>query len=89
LNLEIMSHGKEPTFCSGHRLEVTDITLRSLGLLECITSWEVSLEPSLSDHRHVLFTLWGYVPVLLIRNPRGTNWSSFWEDLRDRLGRRP
>jgi hypothetical protein len=25
----------------------------------------------------------------LIRNPRGTNWCSFWEDLRERLERGP
>jgi len=29
------------------------------------------------------------VPVHLIRNPRGTNWVSFREDLRDRLERGP
>jgi hypothetical protein len=43
------------------------------------------LEPSLSDHRHILFTLRGSVPVLLTRNPRGPNWSSFREDMRERL----
>jgi len=35
---------------------VTDTTLGSFGLLESITSWEDSSEPSLSDHRHILFT---------------------------------
>jgi len=29
-NLEILNWGNEPTFCSGDRLEVTDITLGSL-----------------------------------------------------------
>jgi hypothetical protein len=33
-NLEILSRGKDPTFWSGHRFEVTDITLLSLGLLD-------------------------------------------------------
>jgi hypothetical protein len=66
---------------------VIDITLGSYGLLEIIVRWEVSWESSLSDHRHILFTLRGSVPVLLIRNPRGTNWGSFWEDLRDKLER--
>jgi len=46
---------------------------------------EVSLEPSLSDHRHILFTLQGSAPVLLIRNPRGTNWGSFRGSLREKL----
>jgi len=43
--------------------EVIDITLGSYGLLDSITGWEVSLEPSLSDHRHILFILRGSVPV--------------------------
>jgi hypothetical protein len=31
----------------------------------------------------------GPVPVLLIRNPRGTNWGSFQESLRKKLERGP
>ena len=58
-------------------------------LLESIIGWEVSSEPSLSDHRHILFILRGSVPERLIRNPRGTNWGSFREDLRDQLERGP
>jgi hypothetical protein len=56
-NLEILNQRNEPTFCSGGRSEVIDITLGSLRLLESIIGWEVSSEPSLSDHRHILFTL--------------------------------
>jgi hypothetical protein len=37
LNLEILNQGNEPTFCSGYRQEVIDITLGSFGLLESIT----------------------------------------------------
>ena len=69
-NLEILNQGNEPTFCSGGRLEVIDISLGSFGLLESTKGWEVSSEPSLSDHRHILFTLQGSVPVRQIRNPR-------------------
>jgi len=58
-NLEILNRRNEPTFFSGGRMEV--ITLGSP-------------EPSLSNHRDILFTLRGSVPVHLIRNPRGTNW---------------
>jgi hypothetical protein len=54
---EILSQGNEPNFCSGGRLEVIDITQGSLRLLENIIGWEVSPEPSLSDHRHILFIL--------------------------------
>jgi hypothetical protein len=49
--------GNKPTFCNGGRLEVIDITLGSFGLLECVIDWEVSSQPSLSDRRHILFTL--------------------------------
>ena len=35
-NLEILNQGNDPTFYSGHRLEVTDITLGSFGLLGSI-----------------------------------------------------
>jgi len=68
---------------------VTDITLGSLRLLESIIGWEVLSEPSLSDHRQILFILRRSVPVHLKRNPKGTNWSSFREDLRDWLERGP
>ena len=66
-----------------------DITLWSYGLLESITVWDVYREPFLSDHRHILFTLLGSVPALLIRNLRGTNWGSFREGLMDKLERGP
>jgi hypothetical protein len=88
-NLEILNRGNEPTFCSRGRLEVIDITLGSFRLRESIIRWKVSLEPSLSDHRHILFTLQGSVPVRLVRKPRGTNWGSFKGDVGDRLERGP
>jgi hypothetical protein len=88
-NLEILNQGNEPTFCSGGRLEVTGITPGSLSLLENIIGWEVSSEPALSNHRHILFILWGSVQVRLTRNPKGSNWGSFREDLRERLERGP
>jgi hypothetical protein len=88
-DLEILNQGNEPTFCCDSRLELIGITLGSFGLLESITSWKVSLERSLSDHRHILFSLRCSIPVCLIRNPRGTKWGSFQEGLRERLGRGP
>jgi len=61
----------------------------SYRLLESINGREVSSEPSLSDHRHILFALRGSVPVLLVGNPKGTNWGSFRRDLREKLERGP
>ena len=75
-NLEIVNQGNDPTFCKSRRLEVTDIALGSLGLSESIKGWEVS-EPSLSDHRHILFKLEDSVPERLFRDPRGTKLDSF------------
>jgi len=50
---------------------------------------EVSSKPPLSVYRHILFTLPGSVPVLLVKDPRGTNWGSFRRDLREKLERDP
>jgi hypothetical protein len=88
-NLEILNQGNDPTYCSDRRLEVTDITLGSFGFLESFKTWEVSSKPSLSDHRHILFTFEGSPPVCLIRNPRGTNWDPFREGLKGILERGP
>ena len=57
--MEIVIFGNVSIFCSGSMQEVIDITLGSYGLLESITVCEVSADPSLSDHRHILFTLRG------------------------------
>ena len=66
---------------------VIDITLGSYGLMDTITDWEVSMEPSLSDHRHILFNLRGSAPVLYLRKPRGTNRGSFRGSLGEKLWR--
>jgi len=84
-NFDIHNRGKESTFCNMSRQELIDIILGSYGLLESITGWEVLREPSVSDHRHILLNLRGSITAPLIRNPRGTNWGSFREDLRDTL----
>jgi hypothetical protein len=87
--MENLNRGNEPTICNVSRQYVIHITLGTYGLLESIIRWEMSREPSLSDHRHILFTLRGSVPALLIRNPRRAKWGSFREDLRDTLQRGP
>jgi hypothetical protein len=84
-NLEILNQGNDSTYCCAGRLEVFEIILLSFGLLEGFKGWEVSSEPSMLDHRYILFTLEGSVPVCLIRKPRGTNWDSFQEGLKGRL----
>jgi len=54
-SMEILNQGNDPTYYSAVRLEVLDITMGSFGLLENFKRWEVSSEPSLLDHRHILF----------------------------------
>lgn len=63
---------------------MTDIILQSFGLSESIKRSEVS-EPSLSDHRNILFNLEGFVPECLFRNSRGYNCDLLREDLKGRL----
>jgi hypothetical protein len=86
-NLEIINRGNERTFCHGYRSEVIDITLGSSGLLESIMSWEVSMEPSLSNQ--TFCSLFGARAGVSGKNPMGTNWGSFWEELKDLLSRGP
>jgi hypothetical protein len=88
-DVEILNQGNEPTFCSGGRQELIDITLASRVRLEIITGWGVSSDHSLSNHSHILFILRGSWPVLLISNPRGTVWEFFREELKMRLEKGP
>ena len=89
MNLEILNQGDYPTFCSARRLEVIDINLGSFWRLDSFKSWEVYSEPYLSDQTYSLqlFNLEGCVLAHLIRNPRGSNWYCFWEQVKGRLDR--
>lgn len=77
LNLEILNQGSGPTFCNNRRLEVLYITPGSCGLMESITGWEVSSEPSLSGHRHMQFNFEDSLPETL-REPAGTPFKRIW-----------
>ena len=85
-SLEILNRGNVPTFCSGNRQEVIDISLGSYRLLESINAWEVSSKPSFSDPRYFVHST-RLCYGTLVRNPRGTNWGSFRRDLREKLER--
>ncbi|XP_031328458.1 uncharacterized protein LOC116159584 [Photinus pyralis] len=52
-----MDKGETPTFVTSRRQEVIDLTLGSFSIAHMISNWRVSDEPSLSDHRHILFQL--------------------------------
>ncbi|KAL6421247.1 hypothetical protein ACFW04_013662 [Cataglyphis niger] len=50
-DLEILNRGNESTFQNVLKREVFDLTLCSRNLVTEIVEWQVSYEPSLSDHR--------------------------------------
>ena len=56
-NLEVLNQGSTPTYVTARRQEVLDLTLGSFTLTPWVKQWRVSEEPSLSDHRHILFEL--------------------------------
>jgi hypothetical protein len=45
-NLNILNHGKGPTFVVSNRKEVTDLTLGTNKLVNLVSNWHVSDEPS-------------------------------------------
>jgi hypothetical protein len=54
-NLNILNHGKEPTFEVCNRKEVIDLTLLRTNIGNLVSNWHVSDEPSLSDHIYGTF----------------------------------
>ncbi|XP_031349535.1 uncharacterized protein LOC116175515 [Photinus pyralis] len=86
-----MDKGETPTFVTSRRQEVIDLTLGSFSIAHMISNWRVSDEPSLSDHRHILFQLnlsFNGGPCKF-RNPRTTNWDCYVEKLTERLDKPP
>ncbi|XP_029669296.1 uncharacterized protein LOC115239096 [Formica exsecta] len=85
-DLEILNRGNEPIFQNMLRREVLDLTLCSRNLVPEVVGWQVSSEPSFSDHRQIVFRLANVRPETIYRrNPRRTDWDSFREDLSNGL----
>jgi len=84
-NLEILNQRNDPTDFIARITLVIVISLGFVGILENCKRWEVSSEPSLSDHTHILFTLDGPVPLRL----RGTIRNSLREGLKGVLENGP
>lgn len=88
--LMIANIGSEPTFHSRVGQSVIDLTLFSNGMREGILDWQVSHEPSLSDHRHILFKVGNSTPeVYTFRNPRRTNWDKFNDSIKGAIVEQP
>jgi len=86
-NLEIINVGGEPTFVSGNRQSVIDITLATPPIAYDIDDWSVSGEDSMSDHRYITFILKRHrKPLGFSRNPQRTNWSMYDQELNQSIG---
>lgn len=85
-NLEILNRGNVPTFVTGNRSEVLDVTFASRELLTRVLNWHVSNEESLSDHKEINFDICSRgTDNPLFRNPRNTDWDKFNSILRRNL----
>jgi len=77
-NLEILNVGNIPTFVTGVRSKVLDITLSSRSVASHISDCHVSPEESMSDHRIIRFSKGLNLECSeRRRNPRNTNWEGF------------
>ena len=86
-NLDIMNRGNNPTFVTGQRQEVLDITITTSYVGNFIKNWHVSEEESCSDHRHIRFEITCIKrEITTYRDPRRTNWGNYRIDLERNLG---
>lgn len=85
--LEFLNKGAIPTFTTARGQSVIDLSLSTHSLSRHIKEWKVSMEASMSDHRHILFKLDcpEQETTLEFRNPRNTDWNLFREELGSRL----
>ncbi|PNF33518.1 hypothetical protein B7P43_G17647 [Cryptotermes secundus] len=56
-NLNILNHGKEPTFVVWNRKGVIGLTLETNNIENLVSNWHVSDELSLLDHRYICFEI--------------------------------
>ncbi|GAB0090988.1 uncharacterized protein DMENIID0001_057790 [Sergentomyia squamirostris] len=85
-DLEIFNVGTAPTFVTRARKEVLDITFGCVKAKTLVKDWMVSDEPSMSDHRIIMFKVDGAPEVCTPgRNIRKTNWGKYAEALGENL----
>lgn len=86
-DLEILNKGSVGTYRHEglNREEIIDLTISSNDLIPFLKNWHVSLEPSLSDHRYILFDLnFELFEVGQYRNPKRTDWNLYVQYLKER-----
>lgn len=81
-NLEVFNIGNSATFKNSIRQEVIDLTIGTQFVGTLVEKWQVSDEPSLSDHNHICFEF-NTIPVQdrIYRNPRKTDWEAYTAEL--------
>lgn len=63
------------------------MTLETYNIGDLVINWHVSNEVSFFNHRHILLQAGDLqVSRLIYRDPKRTNWESYCEDLKARLG---
>ena len=86
--LDICNVGNRPTFVTRVREEVLDVTMATMGHEEFLHNWQVSEEPSLSDHALIKFCInHRSEEKERKRNPRKTNWETYGKILDRKLRR--
>ncbi len=84
--LLVLNKGKTPTFVTRVRQEILHLTICSLAFQRLVWGWNVSDEPSLSNHRYTTYQIGThYKTPKTIRNPRNTDWSKFKNELGNKL----
>jgi hypothetical protein len=64
-----------------------DMTLGTDRLGDLVSNWHVSDEVTLSGYGYIVLQVAGLEMIsLTYRNPKRTNWESYWEDLKVNLG---
>lgn len=86
--LEVLNVGSIPTWRHEGlgRESFIDLTFCTSFIKNKIKRWHVSSEPSLSDHRHICFTIESKVVVESTRIPKLTDWGKFETLVKEGIG---
>lgn len=77
-DLYLFNHGNTPTFVTKVREDVLDITFGFKFFEKIVTDWQVSEEPSMSDHRIITFKIEGSSKTLIpTRKAKRRNWEGY------------
>jgi hypothetical protein len=78
MDLVLLNQGDNPTFLTKRKQMGIDSTLCSRELMREVCGWRVSLEPLLSDYRHILLSLAREEEERAnYRNPQTACWASY------------